>query len=134
MDTVYTAEALATGAGRNGRTRTTDGRIDLGLAVPQEMGGSGDGANPEQLFAAGYAACFHSALQMVARQEKVKLGDSSVGASVGIGGNGRAASASRWTWRSCFRTWTRPPPSPWPTRPTRCARTRTPPAAMSTSA
>ena len=89
MDTVYTAEALATGAGRNGRTRTTDGRIDLGLAVPQEMGGSGDGANPEQLFAAGYAACFHSALQMVARQEKVKLGDSSVGAGVGIGGNGQ---------------------------------------------
>lgn len=53
------------------------------------MGGSGDGANPEQLFAAGYAACFHSALQMVARQEKVKLGDSSVGARVGIGGNGQ---------------------------------------------
>ena len=93
MDTVYTAEALATGAGRNGRTRTSDGRIDLGLAVPQEMGGSGDGANPEQLFAAGYAACFHSALQMVARQEKVELGDSSVGARVGIGGDGRGGFA-----------------------------------------
>ena len=93
MQTVYTAEALATGAGRNGRTRTTDGRIDLGLAVPQEMGGSGDGANPEQLFAAGYAACFHSALQMVARQEKVELGDSSVGARVGIGGDGRGGFA-----------------------------------------
>lgn len=88
METVYTAEALATGSGRNGRARTTDGRIDLGLAVPQEMGGSGDGTNPEQLFAAGYAACFHSALQMVARQEKLALGDSSVGARVGIGGNG----------------------------------------------
>ncbi|MCJ8503634.1 organic hydroperoxide resistance protein [Kocuria flava] len=88
MNTVYTAEALATGAGRDGRTRTTDGRIDLGLAVPREMGGSGEGANPEQLFAAGYAACFHSALQLVARQEKVALGDSSVGARVGIGGNG----------------------------------------------
>ena len=93
MNIVYTAEALATGAGRNGRTRTTDGRIDLGLAVPQEMGGSGDGANPEQLFAAGYAACFHSALQMVARQEKVELGDSSVGARVGIGGDGRGGFA-----------------------------------------
>ena len=84
MQTVYTAEALATGAGRNGRTRTTDGRIDLGLAVPQEMGGSGDGANPEQFFAAGYAACFHSALQMVAREAKAHLGDSSVGARVGL--------------------------------------------------
>jgi len=85
MQTVYTAEALATGAGRNGRARTTDGRVDLALAVPREMGGSGDGANPEQLFAAGYAACFHSALQLVARQQKVELGDSSVGARVGIG-------------------------------------------------
>ena len=93
MEALYTAEAVATGAGRNGRTRTTDGRIDLGLAVPQEMGGSGDGANPEQLFAAGYAACFHSALQMVARQEKVELGETSVGARVGIGGDGRGGFA-----------------------------------------
>lgn len=93
MQTVYTAEALATGAGRNGRTRTSDGRIDLGLAVPQEMGGSGDGTNPEQLFAAGYAACFHSALQLVARQQKVDLGDSSVGARVGIGADGQGGFA-----------------------------------------
>lgn len=88
MSTVYTAEAIATGAGRDGRTRTDDGRVDLQLAIPKEMGGSGDGANPEQLFAAGYAACFHSALQMVARTQKVALGDSSVGARVGIGPNG----------------------------------------------
>lgn len=87
MASVYTAEAIATGAGRNGHTRTTDGRVDLDLATPTEMGGSGNGANPEQLFAAGYAACFHSALQLVARKEKVDLGDSSVGASVGIGPN-----------------------------------------------
>jgi osmotically inducible protein OsmC len=59
-----TAEALATGNGRNGRTQTADGRVDLDLAVPREMGGSGDGANPEQLFAAGYAACSHSALNI----------------------------------------------------------------------
>lgn len=85
MNPIYSAQALATGAGRNGRTRTPDGRIDLQLAVPTEMGGSGDGANPEQLFAAGYAACFHSALQLVARRAKVDLGDSSVGATVGIG-------------------------------------------------
>ncbi|MGI5222634.1 organic hydroperoxide resistance protein [Nocardia sp. CA-290969] len=87
-DIVYTAEAISTGAGRNGRTRTADGRIDLQLAMPKEMGGNGDGANPEQLFAAGYAACFHSALQLVARTKKVEIGDSSVGARVGIGPDG----------------------------------------------
>ncbi|WP_280398277.1 organic hydroperoxide resistance protein [Nocardia carnea] len=85
---VYTAEAISTGAGRNGRTRTADGRIDLQLAMPKEMGGNGDGANPEQLFAAGYAACFHSALQLIARTKKVEIGDSSVGARVGIGPDG----------------------------------------------
>ncbi|WP_194764305.1 organic hydroperoxide resistance protein [Microbacterium sp. UFMG61] len=88
MDTLYTAEALATGAGRNGRVATSEGRLDLDLAIPKEMGGSGDGANPEQLFAAGYAACFHSALQTVARTQKVKIADSSVGARVQIGSNG----------------------------------------------
>ncbi len=88
MDALYTAEALATGAGRNGRVTTGEGRLDLGLAIPKEMGGSGDGANPEQLFAAGYAACFHSALQTVARAQKVKITDSSVGARVQIGSNG----------------------------------------------
>ena len=88
MDALYTAEALATGAGRNGRVTTGEGRLDLDLAIPKEMGGSGDGANPEQLFAAGYAACFHSALQSVARTQKVKITDSSVGARVQIGSNG----------------------------------------------
>ncbi|MFD4367191.1 organic hydroperoxide resistance protein [Rhodococcus sp. NPDC058521] len=85
MHVLYTAEALATGEGRNGHTRTTDGRVDLDLAIPTEMGGSGNGANPEQLFAAGYAACFHSALQLVGRQDKADISDSSVGARVGIG-------------------------------------------------
>ncbi|MCS3441656.1 organic hydroperoxide resistance protein [Microbacterium phyllosphaerae] len=88
MDALYTAEALATGAGRNGRVATSEGRLDIDLAIPKEMGGSGDGANPEQLFAAGYAACFHSALQTVARAQKVKITDSSVGARVQIGSNG----------------------------------------------
>jgi Ohr subfamily peroxiredoxin len=87
MATIYTAEALSTGAGRDGRVRTSEGLLDLDLAAPKEMGGSGLGANPELLFAAGYAACFHSALQGVARAEKVALGDSSVGARVGIGRN-----------------------------------------------
>ena len=88
MDTIYTAEALATGKGRDGRVATSDESLVLDLAIPREMGGSGNGNNPEQLFAAGYAACFHSALQSVARAQKVALGDSSVGASVSIGSNG----------------------------------------------
>jgi len=89
MDVLYTAEAIATGAGRNGRVATTDRRVELDLAIPREMGGSGDGANPEQLFAAGYSACFHSALQAVARAQKVSISDSSVAGRVQIGPNGQ---------------------------------------------
>ena len=85
MSAVYTAVATATGEGRNGHTRTDDGGIDLDLAVPVEMGGPGGGANPEQLFAAGYAACFHSALTLVARKQKAAFTDSAVTAEVGIG-------------------------------------------------
>lgn len=85
MHVLYTAEALATGEGRNGRARTSDGKVDVNLSVPTEMGGDGKGTNPEQLFAAGYAACFHSALQLVARQDKADVADSAVGARVGIG-------------------------------------------------
>nr|WP_314843436.1 organic hydroperoxide resistance protein [uncultured Microbacterium sp.] len=88
MEALYTAEALATGAGRNGRVVTGEGRLDFDLAAPKELGGSGDGANPEQLFAAGYAACFHSALQSVARAQKIAIADTSVGARVQIGSNG----------------------------------------------
>jgi lipoyl-dependent peroxiredoxin len=80
--TVYSIEALSTGAGRNGHVTTSDGAVDLDMAAPKELGGSGDGFNPEQLFAAGYAACFHSALQGVARGRKLTLTDSSVGARV----------------------------------------------------
>lgn len=87
MSAVYTAEALATGGGRDGHVRTTDGIVDIDLAVPTEMGGAGGAANPELLFAAGYAACFHGALQLVARQAKAELGESSVGSKVGIGPN-----------------------------------------------
>ena len=87
MQTLYTAEALSTGAGREGHVRTSDGRVDLDLAAPKEMGGSGEGSNPEQLFASGYAACFHSALLALGRKDKLDLGDSSVGALVGIGSN-----------------------------------------------
>ncbi|WP_402465528.1 organic hydroperoxide resistance protein [Isoptericola aurantiacus] len=87
--TAYTAEALSTGAGRDGHVRSDDGRIDLEMAIPKPMGGSGEGSNPEQLFAAGYAACFHSALQGVARSQKIAIADTSVGARVHIGPNGQ---------------------------------------------
>lgn len=95
IEPVYTTEAIATGAGRNGHVQTADGRLSQALAVPVEMGGSGQGMNPEQLFAAGYAACFHSALQMVARQAKKDLGDSSVGARVSIGQAGKGLRLGR---------------------------------------
>ncbi|MEW2377784.1 organic hydroperoxide resistance protein [Micromonospora sp. NPDC047812] len=88
MQVLYTASARATGDGRDGHVRTSDGTVDLGLAVPKEMGGAGGAANPEQLFAAGYAACFHSALRLVARKAKVDVSGSVVEAEVGIGANG----------------------------------------------
>ncbi len=90
MHVLYTAEAVATGAGRAGEVRSSDGVIDEQLAIPKEMGGPGGAAtNPEQLFAAGYAACFNSALAHVARKAKVDLGTSTVTARVGIGPQGR---------------------------------------------
>ena len=88
MSVVYTAVATATGEGREGHTRSSDGLLDLDLAVPREMGGAGGATNPEQLFAAGYSACFHSALKSVARRDKVTFTDSAVTAEVGIGPNG----------------------------------------------
>jgi lipoyl-dependent peroxiredoxin len=64
---------------------SSDGLIDLDLAIPKEMGGTGGATNPEQLFAAGYAACFHSALKAVAQRKKQPVSDSAVTAEVGIG-------------------------------------------------
>ena len=85
MKALYTAEALATGEGRDGHGRTSDGKGDVDLATPTEMGGSGNGTNPEQLFAVGYAACYHSALRLVAGQAKANVDDSTVGSRVSIG-------------------------------------------------
>ncbi|HKU34311.1 MAG TPA: organic hydroperoxide resistance protein [Paenarthrobacter sp.] len=85
MKTLYTAEALASGEGRDGNARTNDGKLDVALASPVELGGNGQGTNPEQLFAAGYAACFHSALRLVGRKERVDLTDSAVAAKVHFG-------------------------------------------------
>ncbi|MET8090929.1 organic hydroperoxide resistance protein [Micromonospora sp. NPDC005220] len=88
MQVLYTASATATGDGRDGHVETSDGTVALDLAVPKEMGGAGGAANPEQLFAAGYAACFHSALRVVARRAKADVTGSVVDAEVGIGPNG----------------------------------------------
>ncbi|GLY18921.1 organic hydroperoxide resistance protein [Kineosporia rhizophila] len=89
MPSIYTAVATASGDGRNGHARSSDGVLDVELATPKEMGGAGGATNPEQLFAAGYAACFHSALKGVARQGKVEIRDTAVTAEVGIGDNGK---------------------------------------------
>jgi len=81
----YTAHAHTTG-GRDGRSTTDDGLLDVRLAPPKEMGGKGDATNPEQLFAAGYSACFLGALKYVAGQKKVALpADAAIDASVSIG-------------------------------------------------
>jgi Ohr subfamily peroxiredoxin len=89
MDVLYTAEATAWG-GREGRVVSSDKVLDLELAIPTGMGGpGGEKSNPEQLFAAGYSACFHSALKFVAAAEKVDVSESAVTARVGIGANDR---------------------------------------------
>jgi osmotically inducible protein OsmC len=85
MKTLYTAEALASGEGRDGNARTKDGKLDVALASPVELGVNGQGTNPEQLFAAGYAACFHSALRLVGRKERADVSDSAVAAKIHFG-------------------------------------------------
>ncbi|KAI3592133.1 Organic hydroperoxide resistance protein [Cupriavidus sp. U2] len=82
---LYTAHASATG-GRDGRATTSDGQLDVKLAVPKEMGGAGNGLNPEQLFAAGYSACFLGAIRFVAGQQKITVSpDAKIEGAVGIG-------------------------------------------------
>jgi osmotically inducible protein OsmC len=84
-DSVYTAIATSTGDGRaGGQVVTDDGVLDVKLAIPTAMGGPGGGTNPEQMFAAGWAACFHSALKAVAAAQKIKFTDSAVVAEVGL--------------------------------------------------
>jgi Ohr subfamily peroxiredoxin len=86
MPVLYTASATATGEGRNGHVRSSDGLLDFDLAVPSEMGGPGGAlTNPEQLFAAGYAACFHNALRRVAARERIAIADTAITVDVGIG-------------------------------------------------
>jgi organic hydroperoxide reductase OsmC/OhrA len=84
LQILYTAEATAVG-GREGHARTSDGRLDVALDVPRELGGSGGpGTNPEQLFATGYATCFQSALLRIAAGRKLDLSDSRITARVDL--------------------------------------------------
>ena len=86
IDAIYTAESTATGGGRDGNVKSTDGLLDLAVRPPREMGGSGEGVNPELLFSAGYAACFLGALRLVAKSSGVALDDATgVTVRVGIG-------------------------------------------------
>ncbi|GAB2540490.1 organic hydroperoxide resistance protein [Rufibacter soli] len=84
MKRVYTAEVTATG-GRTGHVKSSDGILDMPVRLPEGLGGKGDATNPEQLFAAGYAACFQSALMLVAGKQKIRLDEkSTVTAHVGL--------------------------------------------------
>lgn len=85
MTPLYTATVTAHG-GREGQVVSNDGRFQASLSMPKELGGpGGDGTNPEQLFAAGYSACFESALRLVARLQKVALKDAKITATVTLG-------------------------------------------------
>lgn len=81
--TVYTAQATVTGGRENGHGRSSDGALDVQLRPPAESGDQG-GTNPEQLFAVGYAACFEGALNVVARRERVSIGDVSIDSKVAL--------------------------------------------------
>lgn len=86
MSILYTAEGTAWG-GRDGRAATNDGLLDVQVAMPKELGGPGGATNPEQLFATGYAACFHSALKRIASAQKFDVKESAVTVRVGLGMN-----------------------------------------------
>jgi len=85
LTVVYTAIATATGDGRNGHAKSDDGLLDVDVRIPVVMGGPGGATNPEQLFAAGYAACFHSVLKFVAAAEQTDVSGTEVTARVGMG-------------------------------------------------
>ena len=85
MDPLYTTTGISTGDGRNGTAALADGTLEFALASPRETGGKGGGANPEQLFALGYAACFHSALKVVGGRLKKPVAGSTVTAEVALG-------------------------------------------------
>jgi Ohr subfamily peroxiredoxin len=79
---LYTAEAHVEGGRADGRARSSDGQLDVRIRPPKELGGDGEGTNPEQLFAAGFASCFESAITLVARRRKLEAGDVAVDSKV----------------------------------------------------
>ncbi len=86
IEVVFTQESTATGGGREGHVKSSTGKIDLNTNHPKEMGGSGEGTNPEELFSAGYAACFLGALRLVAKNNDISLDDATaITAQVGFG-------------------------------------------------
>jgi lipoyl-dependent peroxiredoxin len=81
---IYTAEAHVTGGRADGHGKTSDGKLEVDLRLPTEMGGKGDGTNPEELFAVGYAACFEGAIGAVGRREKLEVGDVAIDSKVSL--------------------------------------------------
>ena len=81
---LYTAQAVVTGGRADGHGRSSDGALDVTIRPPKELGGDGSGTNPEQLFAVGYASCFESALSVVARRQRVEVGDVSIDSRVSL--------------------------------------------------
>jgi organic hydroperoxide reductase OsmC/OhrA len=119
MQALCTASATAVG-GRSGSIRSSNGVLDLKLAYPKELGGPGGAAtNPEQLFAAGYAACFENALLRVARERKQPIRESGITANAAIGRNDQGFLNWRSGSRSPCQTATRPKFRSWPILPMR---------------
>jgi osmotically inducible protein OsmC len=88
-NTLYTAKAHVTGGRAEGHGRTSDGALEVALRLPSEMGGTGGGTNPEQLFAVGYAACFEGALGVVARRAKADPGEVAIDSEVTLTPDGK---------------------------------------------
>lgn len=132
MKTLYQTQVTAEG-GRAGHVRSADGTLDLALSLPRELGGAGGAAtNPEQLFAAGYAACFENAVLHVARLKQVKLASTAVTATVGIGPREDGGFALTVALAATLGAWTRRRPKRlWPRRMA-CAPTRMPSVAILT--
>ncbi len=132
---LYTAGAHVVGGREAGHGRTSDGRLEVDLRLPAEMGGTEEsGTNPEQLFAVGYAACFEGALGAVARRRKADLGDVAIDSEVALittEDRGFNVSVVLNVTLGGIADARRPPRSSM--TPTRCARTPTPPAGTSTS-
>ena len=134
MNPIYTATAHSTGTVATATSRSDDGFIDLDLRIPKEMGGSGGATNPEELFAAGYAACFHSATEVGSRPAEARRGRHPGLRQHRHRPSSTTVDSALKPPSSCTPpNSTRPRRSPWQRPPTRCARTPMPPGATSRS-